>query len=156
KQFATRNDGEAAMASLDEFGIVLRNGGTDDDGAGVAEVRGIVAHADSGSATFKAFGYRRGAKVRTADAIAHSKQDFSQPGHADSGDADKMNGLLLEKHFINLLFRLSERVSIVTLGPRWGPRSKRFQNIGGSLGGSGMGEGSRGLAHFLEARGIGR
>ena len=112
QQLAARDHGKPEAARFDDFRIVGPHRGADDHRLRAGDIRRRVAFVNHRSARRQTFGDGRELQVGSADRIAQFEQHFGQSAHADSADADEVDRLRLKKHFNNVLFRLSERVSI--------------------------------------------
>ena len=106
-----------------------------------------VPFVDDGPEHRQTFGDGGELRVGSADAITQFEENFGQSAHADSTDTDEVDRLRLEKHFINVLFRLLSAVSIPSERTVY---RERLQNVRRSARGVRLGETSGGLAHVFE------
>ena len=80
-------------------------------------MRGVVPFVYAGAQFGQAIGHRRQLQVGSADGIAQIEQHFGDAAHADSSDPGEVKMLNTKKHFINVLFRLPQNLSIYFSNP---------------------------------------
>ena len=111
QQLAARDHRKPQAAGFDDFRIIGANRGADDDRIRAGDIFRGVPFVNDGSEYRQALGDGGELRVGSADAIAQFEENFGQSAHADSTDTDEVDRLRLEKHFINVLFRLLSAVS---------------------------------------------
>ncbi len=85
---------DAEVACCEDFGVVIRDGGRDDDGVSAAHVLGFLAAERNFCAElFECLDDARAAAVGARDVVAELAEDFGERAHAGAADADEMDML---------------------------------------------------------------
>ena len=111
EKFASGNYGDADPPGFLNFGVGLIDGGADDERLGSFDVLRGVAFDDAGAAGGKTLRDWRELHVGAGDLVAEGQQDLGDAAHADAADPGEMKLLLLKKHLLLVLFRLSRLLS---------------------------------------------
>jgi len=85
-------------AGFDDFGILLSNGGTDDDDFGAGYVLRAVSIEDCGAQAGETLRSGRTLEIRAGDFVAEVQQNLGDTAHADATDTDEMNPLNSSEH----------------------------------------------------------
>src|SRR5262249_1272771 len=85
-------------AGFSHFGVVDGYRRTGDHYVRSGDVRGSMAIVDRGAQRCQPLGDGRGLHIGAGDLVAKIQQDFGNPTHPDSADADEVDTLDLGKH----------------------------------------------------------
>src|ERR1035437_9431553 len=112
EEFAARDDGDLEAAGLLHFRVLFLDGGADDEGARAGDVGGGVAFEDTRAHGGEALGDGRQLQVAARDLVAQVEEHFRDAAHADASNSGEMKVLGSKEHFLIVLFRLIEQLSI--------------------------------------------
>ena len=92
------DDRDLARPRLDDFRILLVDGGAGDHHSRSHHVGGGVALKNRRAQRGQPVGNRRAAQVGAGDGIAEGQQDLGDAAHADAANPNEMNALCFGKH----------------------------------------------------------
>jgi len=98
EHFCAGYDWDVQAAGFDDFGILLSDGGTDDDHFGTGYVLRAVSLEDCGAQAGETLRSGRILEIRPGDSVAEVEQNLGDTAHADATDTDEMNPLNSSEH----------------------------------------------------------
>src|SRR5260370_8910116 len=118
EKFAARYDGDGEAAGLLHFRVLFIDGGTHDESARAGDIGRGVAFEDARTHGGQSLGDGRQFHVATRDLVAQIEQHFRDAAHADASNSGEMKVLGSKEHFLIVLFRLIEQLSIENVAVR--------------------------------------